>query len=367
MEKKKAIVCGTTFGQIYLEAINNNSGLELVGIMAQDSERSSMTAHKYNVPLFQNVEELPEDIDIAFVVIRSSCLGGPGTDISKSLLEKGIHVLQEHPVHYKDIEELAKIANRQKKVYLVGNLYKHMEQVKNFITCAKELNEKNELLYIKAAFSSQVFYPAIDILLDALPAGVGLTMENQVECGGFKILTGKMKGIPFTFEIHHEVNPKDPNNNMNFMHEIEFLYAAGRLLLSNTFGPLLWYPRMNTDIAHAADRNYPPHMLENSGMCLGSLGCESFKDVLEQLWPTAVGQDVKLMSQTVENRGFMGRNLQKELAVAKVWNQITSEIGYAHIVDRTVFAPVSAEILKELIKKGDESCRQLMKERFSSS
>lgn len=349
MDKKRVIVCGTTFGQIYLDAIKSNPDLELVGIMAQDSERSKLTAQKYNVQLLQSIEELPEDIDIAFVVIRSSCLGGRGTDIARSLLEKGINVLQEHPVHYKDIEELAKAANRQKKVYQVGNLYRHMEQVKNFIACAKELNEKNDLLYMKAAFSSQVSYPAMDILLDALPAGVGLTMENKMECGGFKILTGKMKGVPFTFEIHHEVNPKDPNNNMNFMHEIEFLYAAGRLLLSNTFGPLLWYPKMNTDIAHAIDRNYPPHMLENSGICLGSFGCESFKDVLEQLWPVAVGQDVKLMEQTVESRAAMGRALQKEMAVAKAWNEITAEIGYAQIVDRTAFAPLPAAVLKEVI------------------
>lgn len=347
--KKKVIVCGTTFGQIYLEAINTNPNLELVGIIAQDSERSVMTAQKYGVSLLRNVENLPEKVDIAFVVVRSSCLGGPGTDIAKSLLERGIHVLQEHPVHYRDIEELAKTANRQKKVYMVGNLYRHMEQVRNFITCAKKLNEKNELLYVKAAFSSQVSYPAIDILLDALPFGVGLDMEHQVECGGFKMLMGKIKGVPFIFEIHHEINPKDPNNNMNFMHEIEFLYAAGRLLLSNTFGPLLWYPKMNTDIAHAIDRNYPPHMMENSGMCLGDFGCKNFKNILERLWPTAVGQDIKLMEQAVENRGAAGRNLQREMAVAKVWNRITSEIGYAKIVDRTVFSPFPAEILKEVI------------------
>ncbi|MBQ7433958.1 MAG: Gfo/Idh/MocA family oxidoreductase [Lachnospiraceae bacterium] len=356
MDQKKVIVCGTTFGQIYLEAIKGNPDLELAGIMAQNSERSNLTAEKYHVPLFQSIEELPEDIDMAFVVIRSSCLGGPGTEIAKRLLEKGIHVLQEHPVHYKDIEDLAKIANRQKKVYLVGNLYKHMEQVKNFILCARELNEKNELLYMRAAFSSQVSYPAMDILLEALPAGVGLTLENQMECGGFQILTGKMKGVPFTFEIHHEVNPKDPNNNMNFMHEIEFLYAAGRLLLSNTFGPLLWYPKMNTDIPHAIDRNYPPYMLENSGICLGSMGCERFQDVLETIWPIAVGQDVKLMEQTVENRVVMGKSLQKEMAVAKLWNQITSEIGYAQIVDRTVFAPLPVDILKGVMKKETTSC-----------
>lgn len=349
MNKKKVIVCGTTFGQIYLEAIKHNPNLELVGIMAQDSERSNLTAQKYMVPLLHSVKELPEDIDIAFVVIRSGCLGGPGTDIAKSLLKRGIHVLQEHPVHYKDIEELAKIANSQKKVYLVGNLYKHMEQVKNFIACAKELNEKNELLFIKAAFSSQVSYPAMDILIEALPAGLGLTMENQVECGGFKILTGKIKGLPFVFEIHHEINPKDPNNNMNVMHEMEFLYGAGRLLLSNTFGPLFWYPKMNTEIDHAVDRNYPSYMLENSGMRLGRFGCESFKDVLEQLWPAAVGQDINSMEQTVGRKGTMVKALQKEMAVAKLWNQITSEIGYAQIVDRTLFAPLPAKILREVI------------------
>ena len=224
-----------------------------------------------------------------------------------------------------------------------------MEQVRNFISCAKKLNEQNELLYIKAAFSSQVSYPAIDILSEALPQGVGVTLDHQTECGGFQILTGKMRDIPFTFEIHHEVNPKDPNNNMNFMHEIEFLYAAGRLLLSNTFGPLMWYPKMNTDIAHAVDRKYPPHMLENSGMILGNMGCDTFKDILEQLWPVSVSKDIELMKAVIENMTLMKKVLQKEMVVAKVWNQVTSEIGYAKIVDRTVFDPFPAENLKKIL------------------
>lgn len=349
MEKKKVIVCGTIFGQIYLEAVNNNPDLELVGIMAQDSKRSIMTAQKYGVPIFKGVDEVPEDVDIAFVVIRSSCLGGQGTNIAKALLEKGIHVLQEHPVHYKDMEELIKTANQNKKVYLVGNLYKHMQQVKNFVECARKLNKENELLYIKAAFSSQVSYPAMDILLDALPAGVGINIEAKVDCGGFKILTGKLKGIPFTFEIHHEVNPKDPNNNMNFMHEIEFLYAGGRLLLSNTFGPLLWYPKMNTEIDYVIDRDYPEHMLENSGICLGEFGAESFKEVLEDIWPRAVGMDIELMEEMLERKSTLGRRMQKEMAVARAWNSITSQIGYAQIVDRTVFKPLPAKTLQELL------------------
>lgn len=42
-----------------------------------------------------------KDFDMACVVIRSTAVGGKGTEIAGALLEKGIHVIQEHPVHYK--------------------------------------------------------------------------------------------------------------------------------------------------------------------------------------------------------------------------------------------------------------------------
>ncbi len=346
----KAIVCGTTFGQIYLDALSRSKDFALAGILSGDSERSELTAQKYNTVLYKNIDELPDDIQVAFVVIRSSCLGGVGTDIARGLLERGVNVMQEHPVHYKDIEELAKIAHKNKKIYLVGNLYKHSKHVHEFIKCTKKLNDVNELLYIKAAFSSQMSYSAMEIMLNALPAGVGLELQETMDCGGFKILNGTLRGVPFTFEIHHEINPKDPNNNMNFMHEIEFVYAAGRLMLSNTFGPLLWFPKMNTQLSYAIDRNYPEHMLEDSGIVIGSYG-DAFNDILDDIWPEAVLKDMEIMANTLQNRGAFGKNLQKEITVAKLWNEITSAIGYARIVDRTVYEPFKATELEKLIQE----------------
>lgn len=353
MAKKRVIVCGTTFGQIYLDAIAHDPDTELVGIMAQSSERSVKTAEKYGVPLYHSTEELPEGIDIAFVVVRSGCLGGMGTEIAEQLLEAGVNVMQEHPVHYKDIEKLARTAVKNKKIYLVGDLYKHLRHVNDFTACAKELNEKNQLLYIKAAFSSQVSYPAADILLESLPSGSGFNVKDHISSGGFQVLTGDIKGIPFTFEIHHEVNPADPNNNMDFMHEIEFVYAGGRLLLANTFGPLLWFPKMNTDISYAVNRDYPEHMYENSCMRLDSGEYETFQEMLDVNWRNAVGRDIALMCRTLGNNSEMGKLLRRELAAAKMWNQMTSEIGYANIAERTVFEPFPSAELKKIVSIGE--------------
>lgn len=353
MTKKRVIVCGTTFGQIYLDAIAHNPDTELVGIMAQNSERSKLTAEKYGVPLYHSTEELPENIDIAFVVIRSGCLGGMGTEIAENLLKAGINVMQEHPVHYKDIEKLARIAVKNKKIYLVGNLYKHIVQVNDFMSCARKLNEENQLLYIKAVFSSQVSYPAVDILLNTLPSGSGFNVSGHISNGGFQILTGDIKNIPFTFEIHHEVNPSDPNNNMNFMHEIEFVYAGGRLLLANTFGPLLWFPKMNTDISYAVKRNYPPHMYEKSCTLLGSGEYETFQEMLDINWRKAVGKDISVMCGTLGNNSEMGKLLRRELSASKIWNQMTSEIGYADIAERTVFEPFPTEKLEKIVSTGE--------------
>lgn len=51
-------------------------------------------------------------------------LGGKGTEIAGALLEKGIHVIQEHPVHYNDIVKLLKVAKENNCVYQVSDTYK---------------------------------------------------------------------------------------------------------------------------------------------------------------------------------------------------------------------------------------------------
>lgn len=77
IQPQKIVVCGTLFGQVYLSAFKTAfEGGELAGILAQGSERSRQLAHAYGVPLYHHVDELPDDINMACVVIRSTIVGG---------------------------------------------------------------------------------------------------------------------------------------------------------------------------------------------------------------------------------------------------------------------------------------------------
>lgn len=170
-QKIKAIVCGSTFGQFYCEALAGIPDLvEFSGILSAGSERSKKCAERYGVKSYTSIEQLDPDISLACVVARSGVLGGNGTKIALSLLEKGIHVIQEQPVHFKDVEICIKAAKKHNVLYRVGNLYKFLPNVRCFIACAKALHEHSSPLYLDIGCASQVSYPLMEILSEILPS-----------------------------------------------------------------------------------------------------------------------------------------------------------------------------------------------------
>ena len=86
MKQYRVLVCGTNFGKFYLSALlKDNHGFCLVGILAKGSKRSKTIAGELGVKLYTSVEEVPETIDIACVVVKSTILGGRGTSLSMEL------------------------------------------------------------------------------------------------------------------------------------------------------------------------------------------------------------------------------------------------------------------------------------------
>mgnify|MGYP000134536268 FL=1 len=81
---------------------------------------------------------------MACVVIRSTAVGGKGTEIAGALLEKGIHVIQEHPVHYNDIVKLLKVAKENNCVYQVNSFYPNVKNVQEFIVKSNKLLKKEQ-------------------------------------------------------------------------------------------------------------------------------------------------------------------------------------------------------------------------------
>lgn len=257
MKKLRVIVCGSTFGQYYIRALQTvPDEFEVVGLLANGSNRSKLCADFYHVPLYTQIEDIPE-VDIACVVIRSRAVGGSGTDIAEYFLNKKVHVIQEQPIHPKDMEVCYRAAKKNHVLFQMGDLYPNLIEVENFIKCARYLNKKENPLYLRASFSPQVSYPAIDIISRIVPSIHTWKIKSITkELGPFDILMGEIGKTPIFIEYHNQVDPRDPDNYMHLLHSFTLFYSTGKLVLEDTFGPVLWkWPMFGIAVAKKAEES----------------------------------------------------------------------------------------------------------------
>lgn len=340
MKKMRVIVCGSTFGQYYIRALKTvQDEFEIVGLLANGSSRSKLCADFYHVPLYTHIEDVPE-VDIACVVIRSRAVGGNGTDMAEYFLNKKIHVIQEQPIHTRDVEECYRVAKKNHVLFQVGDLYPNLIEVENFIKCARYLNEKEAPLYLRASFCPQVSYPAIDIMSRILPSVHMWKVKSITKgVGPFEVLLGEIGKVPVLIEYHNQVNPNDPDNYMHLLHSFSIFYSSGHLTLEDTFGPVLWKPRMHVPkelYMPNADPDYPPYMLENSIENIGLLRKRSYKDIITEEWPVAISKDLLKMKQLILTGDNGNQSAQQGLLRSKKWSEMTKYFGYAELVNNEV-------------------------------
>ncbi|MCA1701893.1 MAG: Gfo/Idh/MocA family oxidoreductase, partial [Actinobacteria bacterium] len=219
---RRVLVCGTKFGQLYLQALSTGS-FGLAGVLAQGSNRSRACADHWGVPLFTRVDDVPPDVRLACVVVRGGLLGGPGTQLALSLLDRGVHVLQEHPVHYDELAACLRRARANSVAYRLNSFYVHLEPVRRFLAVAAELFQRQRPLYVDAACGFQVAYALLDIIATAIgrvrPWGFAEPVEMPTSTRAliplpvpFRSLDGVIGGVPVTLRVQNQLDPSDPDN-----------------------------------------------------------------------------------------------------------------------------------------------------------
>ncbi len=355
MKKIRALVCGTTFGIFYLEALSRmKDRFEIAGILSNGSERSRKVARNYHTKLYTDITTVPEDIDLACVVIRTRALGGKGTEIATYFLEQGINVIQEQPIHPKDLEVCYRAAMQSGAYFQTGDVYPHLKEVQTFILSAEKLNEIHGVpLYINLSCAPQVSYPAMDILMQALPDIRLWEFSQNIKNGPFQVLNGTLNWIPISLEIHNEVFPKDPDNNMHLLHNIVFVYESGRLTLQDTFGPAIWNPRLEipTELYNKGrlSGDVPDFMHENTAQILGGYQNVTFKNIITDIWPEAVGKDLLQTADGIGDKKKFRIKAQRELICSRQWNEMTKALGYAEIMDKKPVKMALTDTLEQLI------------------
>jgi pyochelin biosynthetic protein PchG len=345
----RVVVCGTTFGQVYLEALRQpGSPFRLAGILARGSSRSRACSAHYGVPLYTSLEKLSPDIDVACVVVRGALLGGTGTDLALGLMQRGVHVLQEHPLGHDELAECLRKACEAKVQYHLNSFYPHLRPVREFIDAAHALLTRRAALYVDAATSMQVCYALLDILRITLGkiqpfavAGVAAQVGTHRPSGTavrLRSLEGMFAGVPLSLRVQNQIDPADPDGNVCLLHRITLGTTAGELTLVSTHGPLVWTarPAIPTNVRNPdagalfAGPHY--HGDDPCNAVLGSAEQIGQHGLYRSMWPDAVTRALLDMRGWIDSQDDPLPRGQQQLSLCRAWQKIAHEIGPPELI-----------------------------------
>lgn len=364
----RVVVCGTNFGRLYAHAIRRlPERFELAGILCRGNAKSVEFAHRMGVPAWLSVEQVPDDIDLACVVVGSSVSAGAGSDLAQQLLSRGLHVLQEHPVHPDDIAAALRTARKHGVQYRLNTHYPRVRPVRKFTAAARVLAENAAIRFIDAATSVHVLQPFLEILSDAMgglrpwgfddpsPRSAGLDAVAHSR-NPLTTVHGVVKGIPLTLRVHNELHPGDRDNHVLLWHRIAVGSDAGVLELADTHGPVLWSPQIHS--GRTAEGNLvlePAQLRAVSGLEAERLdllsttvaggSVSTISEVFTDLWPDAIDSALVEMADAIAQGQDVLRAGQSTLTAAAAWADLGRRLGGAVSVRSTRPPVVSAAAL----------------------
>ncbi|MEW2139645.1 Gfo/Idh/MocA family oxidoreductase [Streptomyces sp. NPDC005409] len=320
----RVVVCGTRFGQVYLSALAQAAPdrFQLAGIVARGSARSVALAEEYGVPLYDKVEQLPDDIDAACVVVSTAVGGGRGVDLAQALLERGIHVLQEHPVHPTELADCLRVARRTGTQYQVNTFYPHLEPVRRFTAAARRLIQLRKPVFIDAMCAVQVSFDLLDIL-----AGIfdGLRPWSVAPVAGpagrpLVSVEGQIAGVPLTLRVENRMQAGDDSSSL-FLHRITLGTDAGNLMLANTHGPVIWSPVLRID-GRGVTADY-----------VGTPETPTWAGAMDEVWGEGVLAALDKLRERVDSGVDPLQGSQRHLTVARAWKELTEALGYPEVAE----------------------------------
>ncbi|ORT53489.1 Gfo/Idh/MocA family oxidoreductase [Frankia sp. KB5] len=342
----RVVVCGTNFGRLYAEAVRAlPEEFTLAGVLSRGSAYSRAYADRLGVTHLDAVENLPDDVDLAVVAVGSTVSGGAGSELAGALLRRGVHVLQEHPVHPTELLAQTRLARTAGAQYQVNTHYHQVEPVRRFLAAAARLRAAEPVRFVDAATSVHVLLPLLDILARALGGvrpwsleptdGAAVPGSTPPDAGGrgLRALAGQLGGAAVHLRVHNELDPHDRDNQALLWHRVALGTNAGVLTLADTHGPVLWNPRLHgrRDAdrrlvldSPAADSDY---LDQPSTATLPGTEPLRQRDVVGGLWPRAIRRALRAFAARIDAGADPLPAAQFDLSVARIWTHVTGRLG----------------------------------------
>ncbi|ECA1950215.1 thiazolinyl imide reductase [Salmonella enterica subsp. enterica serovar Virchow] len=334
--KQRVLIVGAKFGEIYLNAfIPPPEGLELVGLLAQGSARSRELAHGFGIPLYTSPEQITEMPDIACIVVRSTVAGGTGTQLARHFLTRGVHVIQEHPLHPDDISSLQALAQEQGLCYWVNTFYPHTRAGRTWLSDAQQLRRCLDKAppVVHASTSRQLLCSALDLLLLALGSDA-----TAVECevvgrfSDFHCLRLFWPQGEACLLLQRYLDPGDPDMHSLVMHRLLLGWPEGYLSLEASYGPVIWssslfVPEHQEDARTLYRR---PEILHEPPALTRCAAPATWRDCCETAGPEGVAWLLRqLCAHLAGEQPPAACRSAHQLALSRLWQQILQQTGNA--------------------------------------
>lgn len=240
----RAIVCGSQYGVYYADALLGLEDVRWVGLLARGSERSRWLAEQAEVPLLRSVDDVPDDVGLACVAVG----GEAGEGLGRRLLQRGCHVLQEHPVSPEFLAEALDLAEARGLCFHVNGHFSDLPAPRAFLLEVATLRQLAGSgpgaapIFGSVIGSVRSLYSLLDILGLALGsldlAGLALSPSPAAEARCPLTIGLVFGGVPLTLVLQRPGEVDDGSDSV-VGHRITLVFPRGDLLLVGAHGPVL--------------------------------------------------------------------------------------------------------------------------------
>lgn len=352
---KKCIVCGSRFGQFYIEAMKDISNIKLDGLLALGSQRSIDCANHYKIKLYDDVDELPDDIKLACIAIKSEVQGGKGNLIAESLLKRGVDVIFEQPLSEKEYSTLFKLAKKEKRYFTVCNLYSQLPGVQNIIDNFRNIKKEQKVKYINIEFATQLSYPVAQLLSLLLPEIKNVEFkDSKKEEGPFQFVSTTINETQLNLIAYNEVVENEIDNFMRLLLNIKIGFEGGELNLLDPHGYVYWREYIQFPDCHRIPSSLfdvpPKGMIRKNIDFIYSNSNLTQQRIFTELWPDIISKEIYLyLNKDQQDKRYFNVLAQNQINSSIIWKKIMKSFGYPRFVakDKYTFFNVNQLVRNE--------------------
>lgn len=235
----RVVVCGSNYGRVYLDSVAASKGrYRAEGLLARDSDRSRRLAESRDLIHHQEVDELAERYDLACCALSSDA-----DDVVLALVERGLHVLCEHPRSPETLSSAYERAEQQGVVFHVNGHFVDLPSARAFVECCRQEGGLGRARRLELTCQDRALYAALDILEAALEPedSVPEVVAEADPEREWRRLRAELWGIETAATVHRPFSGvPDGSHRYRVDVRLAVVFDSGTLALQSLAGPVVW-------------------------------------------------------------------------------------------------------------------------------